>query len=46
MEELELSAKTKGRVNEKRGKSEHIFRLIIRLTNTCQVSTAYIVLVL
>ena len=44
MEELELSVKTKGRVSEKRGKSEHKLRLIIRLRVTCQVSIAYILL--
>jgi len=36
--------KTKRRVSEKKGRSEHKFRLIIRLKNTCQVSTAYILL--
>jgi len=30
--------------NEKTGKSEHKFRLIIRLGNTCQVTTSYILL--
>ena len=45
MEELNLSAKTKGRASEKTGKSECKFRLIIRLRITCQVSTAYILLV-
>jgi len=44
MEELNLSAKTKRRVNEETGRSEHKFRLIIRLGNTCQVSTSYILL--
>jgi len=44
MERVGLSAKTKKRVNEKTGKSEHKFRLIIRLGNTCQVSTSYILL--
>ena len=44
MKELGLSAKTKRRVREKKGRSEHKFRLIIRLGNTCQVSTAYILL--
>jgi len=36
--------KTKERASEKRGKSEHKFRLIIRLRITCQLSTAYILL--
>jgi len=44
MEEVGLSAKTKKRASEKTGKSEHKFRLIIRLGNTCQVSTSYILL--
>ena len=44
MEEVELSVKTKGRANEKKGKSEHKFRLIIRLEITCQGSTSYILL--
>ena len=44
MKELGLSAKTKGRVSEKKGKSECKFRLIIRLRTTCQVSTAHILL--
>jgi len=44
MEELKLSAKTKRRANEKTGRSECKFRLIIRLRITCQVSTAYILL--
>ena len=44
MKELGLSAKTKMRVREKKGKSECKFRLIIRLKITCQVSTAYILL--
>ena len=43
-EEVWLSAKTKKRASEKRGKSKCKFRLIIRLRNTCQVSTAYILL--
>jgi len=43
-EELGLSVKTKGRESKKKGKSEHKFRLIIRLRNTCQVSKAYILL--
>jgi len=38
MEEQKLSVKIKGRVNEKKGRSEHKFKLIIRLRNTCQVS--------
>ena len=42
--EVELSVKTKERTSEKRGRSERKFRLIIRLGNTCQVSTAYILL--
>src|ERR1700727_1496386 len=42
--EVELSAKTKERKSERKGRSEHKFRLIIRLGNTCQVSTAYILL--
>jgi len=44
MEEVKLSVKTKERVSEKRGRSECKFRLIVRLGNTCQVSTAYILL--
>jgi len=44
MEELELSVKTKRRASDKKGKSEHMFRLIIRLRNTCQISTAYLLL--
>jgi len=44
MKELELNAKTNGKVSEKEGRSEHKFRLIIRLRITCQVSTAYILL--
>ena len=44
MKELGLSAKTKKRANEKTGRSEHKFRLIIRLGNTCQVTTSYILL--
>jgi len=43
-EEVELSVKTKERVSEKREKSEQKFRLIIRLRNTYQVSTAYLLL--
>ena len=43
-ERVGLSAKTKKRANEKTGKSEHKFRLIIRLGNTCQVTTSYILL--
>jgi len=43
-EEVETSVKTKEKVSEKREKSEQKFRLIIRLRNTCQVSTAYILL--
>jgi len=42
---LELCVKTKERVSEKRGKSECKFRLIIRLRIACQVSTAFILLV-
>ena len=41
-ERVGLSAKTKKRANEKTGKSEHKFRLIIRLGNTCQATTSYI----
>ena len=44
MEELNLSVKTKRRASEKTGRSECKFRLIIRLGNTCQVSTSYILL--
>jgi len=44
MEEVELSAKTKRRAREKKGRSEHKFRLIIRLEITCQVTTSYILL--
>jgi len=44
MERVELGVKTKKRASEKTGKSECKFRLIIRLRNTCQVSTAYILL--
>ena len=44
MKELGLSAKTKRRVREKKGRSERKFRLIIRLGNTCQVTTSYILL--
>jgi len=44
MKELKLSAKTKRRASEKRERSEYKFRLIIGLRNTCQVSTAYILL--
>ena len=44
MKELGLSAKTKRRAREKKGRSEHKFRLIIRLGNTCQVTTSYILL--
>jgi len=44
MEELKLSVKTKRRASEKKGKSECRFRSIIRYKNTCQVSTAYILL--
>jgi len=44
MKELGLSVKTKRRVREKKGRSEHKFRLIIRLGNTCQVTTSYILL--
>jgi len=42
MEELKLSVKTKRRASEKGGRSECKFRLITRLGNTWQVSTAYI----
>jgi len=44
MKELELNVKTKRRASEKEERSEHKFRLIIRLRITCQVSTAYILL--
>jgi len=44
MKELNLVQKTKRRAREKTGKSECKFRLIIRLGNTCQVSTSYILL--
>jgi len=44
MKELNLVQKTKSRTREKAGRSEHKFRLIIRLSITCQVSTAYILL--
>jgi len=44
MKELGLSAKTERRAREKKGRSEHKFRLIIRLGITCQVSTSYILL--
>ena len=36
--------KTKERASEKRGRFEHMFRLIVRLRDTCQVFTAYILL--
>jgi len=44
MKELGLSVKTKRRASEKKGKSEHKFRLIIRLGITCQVTTVCILL--
>ena len=44
MKELGLSVKTKRRAREKKGRSEHKFRLIIRLGNTCQITTSYILL--
>jgi len=44
MKELGLSAKTKRRAREKKGRSERKFILIIRLGNTCQVITSYILL--
>jgi len=40
--EIRLRVKTKKRASEKREQSECKFRLIVRLRNTCQVSTAYI----
>jgi len=44
MERVELSTKTKKRAGKKAGRSEHKFRLVIRLKITCQVSTAHILL--
>ena len=44
MNELGLSAKTKRRTREKKGRSECKFRLIITLGNTCQVTTSHILL--